>query len=80
MSTITDFKEEEIEEMAKMAAGLSKVFGFLDEEKHRNFLIRLEFKKLRKEGKSIDGAELALGELHNLSKERVHTIIYRKIK
>lgn len=81
MSTITNIPDDELDRIAEYAAGLSKIFGFLDETKHKYFVIRRDFRNMRKMNKTIDDVELFLGEKYCISKERIHQIVYnRKIK
>ena len=77
MSKTTEITHEDLDEIAEYAAKLSEVFGFLDETKRKNFLIRREFRVLR-ETMTADAAEEKLSEKHFLSKDRIHVIIYKK--
>lgn len=77
MSKTIEYNEEELDQIATHAAGLSKIFGFLDENERRNFLIRRDFIKLRKT-KEVEEVELELAEKYFLSRERIHNIIYKK--
>ena len=77
MSKTINYDDEELDQIASHAAGLSKIFGFLNENKRRDFLIRRDFVKLRRT-KEVDEAELELSEKYFLSKDTIHTIVYKK--
>ena len=77
MSKTIEYNDEDLDKIAEHAASLSKIFGFLDENKRRDFLIRRDFLKLRKK-KEVDDAELELSEKYFLSVTTIHSIIYKR--
>lgn len=56
----------------------ARELGILDGKAYRNLEIQEYFKKLRKNQIKVDEAEILLAEKYNLSKERIHGIIYGK--
>jgi hypothetical protein len=68
--------ENVVHDIAKMA---SKV-GLLDDKKYQVFKIKELFKKKRKEGLTIEKAEVEIGKEYGLEPGTIHDYIYKKHK
>ena len=79
MANLEILQKQHIHFIASMAQDL----GILHEMNYRNLCIKIEFEKLRKEGKTIEKIEIILSEKWSnkrkkLTPESIHRIIYQK--